>query len=794
MKRTMLQILIPAIMLLFTTSFLNASEINVTQLMNNIPVSADNRAEVRFKLPQKQMISAKLKLTVYNGDPERRLTPELYINGVGGKIAYTITDNVADGFVPSKQTRTWTFDLNKDYSILIKRGTQSGKNSTYVPIQDSERILDTNYLQILSRSGEHTLLCRMDAQGSKVSAELIIEYSKSVKNAQITTPQNIQTDAPDDIRIKLAVSKLKKLTKQTQFSHIIFIIGKKITEPIIGKPDLNDLGNEGFYIKSIKKSDKLIITVTGSDNQGIAYGVLRLVRIMLSAPDQLPSLNLRMKPALTIREMYEEHGWANPREFSSYKLLLNRYFEESINTIDLPVGWFISPDYYLKGASSKDKENLEVVKKVIEYAHSLGIKVYIAEDAYLNPLYNEKPENIANIDPAKLSDIQCLMESGSKEPLMLCLANPISRDLIKRNREYLYKYFTDADGVVIYFGDPGGCYHKECLPHGEKIVQYMNEIYAPLFKETSPDMKAIVTLWGIGLEDTEYVVKHLSELPKNVIAIQIPPTNMRAGDYLTFEQRRGDLIREAGKTLPVIVQQFYDGVGFRNGWVDLWEHPMPREMSDNFRGSWKPDNGIIGTYGSTFDINNQLIDIRIGMEWGWHPTRDAFDTIKEFGDEQFGLGSGEFFAKAIYSIDDYWSREVRRFHFDSGTLSETELADLTKSLNDSVTAKEQFVLAEKFVKRNRLLFKSYSDLSEIMLCTARVNMLRDKALKLTEAGDKGEALKAANQALSESIRAVDLVKTSERYKWIANHPWWNWWDIGRRPDTMRALIGKISEK
>ncbi|MHB1456358.1 MAG: alpha-glucuronidase family glycosyl hydrolase, partial [Armatimonadota bacterium] len=550
------QILATSIILLISSSYLSASESTVIQLMASRPVAADNKAVVKFHLPKTPMSSAKLKLTAYNGDPERRLTPELYINGVGGKIAYTVADNIADGFIPSKQTRTWTFDLSKKYGILTKRGTPSGKNPSYVPIQDSEKILDTNFMEILSRSGEHTLSCWIDAPGSKVSAELIVEHKRLTGGRSMNALQNIQADTINDIRIKLCVNKLRKIAGQLQFSHIKFIIGKNITEPIIGKPDLSDLGNEGFYIKSIKKSDKLIIIVTGNDNQGIAYGVFRLARIMLSSPDQLTSLNLRMKPALAIREMYEEHGWANPRDISSYKLLLNRYFEESINTMDLPVGWFISPDYYLKGASSKDKENLETVKKVIEYAHSLGIKVYIVEDAYLNPLYNEKPENIANIDPAKLSDIQCLMQSGSRESLLLCLANPISRDLIKRNREYLYRYFTDADGLVIYFGDPGGCYHKECLPHGEKIIKYMNEIYVPLFKETNPEMKVIVTLWGIGLEDTEYVVKHLSELPKNVIAIQIPPTNMRAGDYLTFEPRRGDLIREAGISLPVIIQQF----------------------------------------------------------------------------------------------------------------------------------------------------------------------------------------------------------------------------------------------
>ncbi|MHB1001697.1 MAG: hypothetical protein ACYC27_20860 [Armatimonadota bacterium] len=499
-----------------------------------------------------------------------------------------------------------------------------------------------------------------------------------------------------------------------------------------------------------------------------------------------------MKPALPVRQMYEEHGWAVAKDFPNYKLLLHKYLEEGINAMDLPVGWFLPPPYYLKDKKAKPSENFAVVQKVIDYAHLLGIKVYIVEDAYLNPLYTTKAENIDNIAPDKITDFHCQMESGYKEPLLMCLENPVSKDLLRKNREIVYKSVKNIDGLVVYFGDPGGCYHKECLPHGEKIVQYMNEIYTPMIKELQPDLKIILTLWGIDYEDSEYVVNHINDLPKNVIAMQIPPTSMVAGTYLTFEPRRGELIKKAAKSIPVIIQQFYEGVGFRNGWVDIWEHPMMNEMKENFDGSYEPNSGIIGVYGSPFSINDQLVDLRVGMEWGWTPGKDSAAIIKELGDEQFGTGVGESFASAMMLMNDFWSKEVKRFHFFSEKLTDDEFAEAKRSMEKAQVIQSLLLGAEKKVKRNKLYYKTFTDLAELQVSTAKVNVEVEEALRFAVAGDNAGAVKSANSALMNSERAVEAVKSSERYSYLINHAWWQWWSISKRPDIIRNMINNFT--
>jgi hypothetical protein len=425
---------------------------------------------------------------------------------------------------------------------------------------------------------------------------------------------------------------------------------------------------------------------------------------------------------------------------------------------------------------------------VIDYAHSLGIKVYLTEDAYLNPLYGEPKENLNNIDAGKYDDLCALTESGGHEPLLSCLSNPVSRDILKRSREIVYKSVHNIDGLVIYFGDPGGCYHPQCRPFGKKIIEYLNDIYTPLLKETNPHLKIVLTLWGIGLSDTEYVVNHIKELPSSVTAIQIPPTNMNRGDYLIFERRRGELIKQAAKRLPVIIQQFHEGVGFRGGQVSGWEHPMPREMWKNLTESYTAGSNIRGVYGSPFDISYQSVDLRLGMEWGWNPKRNPAEILREFGDEQFGAGVGEFFSQAMFGMDDYWYKEVVRFFSDAGGLSNRDFDDAKSSMKLAPEILSELMQAEPHVTRHKLYFKSFTDMAKLMVASSRSVVYTEEARRLSLSGNTAEALTAADEALQCSERFIDLTQTSERYAWLITHPWWQSWDIGKRPMRIREMI------
>lgn len=610
-------------------------------------------------------------------------------------------------------------------------------------------------------------------------------------------PPRLVCDLEGDPRIALALERLRPLLAEAPASSYLYVIGREVTEEFLGSPNLSDLGKEGFLIQTVARRGQRYVVVTGADPQGIAYGVFRLVRILLSDPARLPRLKLRMKPELPIREVYEEHGWANPREMDRYRQLLHRYLEEGVNTLDLPVGWFLAPPPYLKGPATQSPqaavEDFDTVRAVIDYAHALGIQVFLVEDAYLNPIYYEVPENLTNLDVEKLEDLYAMTEAGRPDPLLLCLEHPVSRDLLRRNREILYRAFPNADGVVIYFGDPGGCWHPQCRPHGVKIVEYLNQIYVPLIRSTRPGLPIILSLWGIGLEDTEYVVNHLTELPENVIALQIPPTSMRPGRYLTFEPRRGELIRQAAFQRPVILQQFYEGVGFRDGWVDFWEHPMPRAMWENFRKSYLPGRKIVGAYGSSFELAHQLVNLRLSMEWAWNPRRPPQAILREYGDEQFGRGVGEDFAVAMFCLEDYWFREVRRFHFDPGGFSEHTLAAVRASMGDALSALMALNAAQERVKRRREEFQGFVELAKVMMMVAHYHVLSEQARRLAWEGRNREALETAEKALRHSERALDLIRKSARYSWLLKHPFWQNWDLAKRPEKMRELVAELRE-
>ncbi|MHB1001698.1 MAG: alpha-glucuronidase family glycosyl hydrolase [Armatimonadota bacterium] len=266
----------------------------IYKLITDKVSNSTNKTTANFKLPAGDISSARLRVKAYNDDPVDRHTVHLRIDGIGGDIAYFFTDNIADGFIPPKGKKEWVFDLNKSYAIHVKRDARlktQGKSS-FSPVEDSYNIQDISFLNMLNRPGEHVLNCWIDATdksapGSVVSVELIINTGKAAGGSDMNV-QNIKSDMLNDLRVQLAVQKLKRFAGQKQFKGYEFVIGQSVAVPYIGRESLSDLGDEGFLIRTVPNSGKPKIVVTGTDYQGVAYGVFRLVRIMLSSPESLP--------------------------------------------------------------------------------------------------------------------------------------------------------------------------------------------------------------------------------------------------------------------------------------------------------------------------------------------------------------------------------------------------------------------------------------------------------------------------------------------------------------------------
>ena len=268
---------------------------------------------------------------------------------------------------------------------------------------------------------------------------------------------------------------------------------------------------------------------------------------------------------------------------------------------------------------------------------------------------------------------------------------------------------------------------------------------------------------------------------------------MSPGHYLTFEPRRGDLIRQAAAARPVIVQQFYEGVGFRDGWVNFWEHPMPREMWRSFSETYRPDAGIAGVYGSPFELRFQFVDLRLSMEWGWTPTRDPRDILREYGNEQFGPGVGRDFAEAMFGMEEYWNRETRRFHFDDGNLTDAALVDVTRSLATARRVAAALARSRPLVLRNAEDYRGFVDLATVMGAAAEYWTAAARADRLSWEGATKPATRAARDALLAAERAVDVTRNSTRYAWLLNHPFWEDWDLGDRPARLRRLIRDLEQ-
>ncbi|MHB1459397.1 MAG: hypothetical protein ACYC0V_21000, partial [Armatimonadota bacterium] len=726
-----------------------------------------------------------LRITGTNDDPRYRRSVYFDIDGIGGEIAYGIAPSISDGYIQPKSTKTWIIDLNKAYPIIVRKTSSYSLDES----RDEEQIV--NYKDILLKPGPHKINCFVKGlNASSANANLTIEITASDKQSSPSKTMKqavIKADNAADIRIRKSVAELRSAIEISGMQKYQFIIGRDAAIRYIPITSLKGLSKDGFIIKHVKSGFKNIIAVSGNNTQGISYGIIRLARTLLTYPGNTKKLSMKMNPAFPIREMYEERPLCAKAELPRYKAQLDRYFYEAANIIDTwgvplpPVEYYTSPEYIYK----RPYGDPETFVKAIDYAHSLGIKAYMVDICQMNSFLDVPIDMVRNIDKDNVKDLYATTQGGSKDPTMLCLSNPIAEDIIKRQLKVKCRTTKNLDGFIAYFADPGGCWCKDCRPWGKTIIRHMNDVYAPVIKEANPKLKVILSLWGVEIHDVEYIVKHINELPSCVSAIQIPPTSMVPNKYMTYEPRIAPLIKKASKRLPVILQQFYDGVGFKDAWVDIWEHPMPLTMQANLKNCDNPHGTVKGVYGSVFRLGDQLVDFRTMMNWSWEPNKDPRISITEFTDEMFGYGTGKLFADAMFAMEQYWSNEARRFHYQTSELSDSNLKVIQSSLKEAISAEKNLRMIEKDVKRNKLYFKGFLELAELLRVTAEANISSDKAWKSYEANDKTAALNSIQTAIIRSERAIDIISNSDRYAWLTNHPWWKVWSIAQRPSVHR---------
>ena len=575
----------------------------------------------------------------------------------------------------------------------------------------------------------------------------------------------------------IALERLRRYVSEPPFARFDYHVGPRVASLDQG---LEELGQEGFDIRPATIDGRPSLVVQAPSPIGLAYGVVRLVRIGLATPQRLGVEPIRMRPALPIREIYDERSWDNPDLLDVYKRELDELFCEGYNRLDMPVAWWFPPPGDLKDSKpllDLWRPRFGAAAQVIDYAHELGVQVYLVENPQFSPYHQTEDQDFTDECRSRPRPL------AREIPYMLCPSSADNIALARRRAAYVYRQLPEADGLVVYFNDPGGCECPSCQPWGRTIVRLCREFYAPLLTETAPQYRITVTLWGTPKEAVAYVVDHLDELPRMVDCLQIPPTAPEP-PYLICDESMVEKLHAAARKRKVVMQQFFDGVGFRYGHVNLVEHPMPTMIERNLRACLREPQ-LAGVYGSSFHYRFQRINTRLIAEWGINPARPAQDILTELGAEWFGPAAGNDFAAAAAAMERYWDRGYDQFFRDQPT------EDGLSALPDAQQARAAMRRVSAVAVRNRERLEEFLTLAKAMVLTASQAEKRSCGLALADADDRTGAVSLLRKARQDADEIIRLLSTGV-YERLPKHPWWrSLWMIGSRPGRIDTELAQV---
>ncbi len=237
-------------------------------------------------------------------------------------------------------------------------------------------------------------------------------------------------------------------TPKVQASNSIIITKKDYLDPIIAAlltKDLEQIGNEGFVIKSVQLKDKKTLVVTANEDIGILYGVFRLLRLM-QGHGSLSSIHLVDFPKIDLRML---NHWDN----------LDRTVERGYAGFSL-WNWQKLPEF--------------IDQRYIDYARanaSIGINAVSltnvnANALILTPMYLEKVKALADVFRAYgikvylTARFSAPMEIGGLET-----ADPLDQNVQKwwnKKAEEIYTLIPDFGGFLVKAdseGQPGPQYY-----------------------------------------------------------------------------------------------------------------------------------------------------------------------------------------------------------------------------------------------------------------------------------------------------------------------------------------------
>lgn len=310
---------------------------------------------------------------------------------------------------------------------------------------------------------------------------------------------------------------------ETPFAENIVVIGRPEYNPNsyrvykieISDGDFASLPSDGFVIKTLKLDGKKIIVIVGGSPMGEAYGIFWLLdKIKINRC--IPEINCKRAPKFQIRQA---PGWGKISKGGASIEEINTAFRYGLNWVSgLNILALVPWDS--EEENKENEVNRAKTRKLIEYAHSLGMKYFAFSNEF-------------TYHPSLFKETNGKVPSPCEEVFWTKLQEKYDR---------LFSVLPELDGVEICLDDISGFWgnyksydllhsNPECkMCYEDRYKTFLKKLYEVIVKKHHKIY--FHNNWGL----REYEIHCQPDVYKKVFTDDIPVENL----YVIIKITRGD--------------------------------------------------------------------------------------------------------------------------------------------------------------------------------------------------------------------------------------------------------------
>lgn len=280
----------------------------------------------------------------------------------------------------------------------------------------------------------------------------------------------------------------------------------------VGRGLTNELGDEGFVIRSFDKAGTKVVIVAGRHPKGTNAGIAALMQ-MIRFEGEIPyiegPLDLRTKPRFAVRGIHL-NGWplSYPWGYRAWKEEdWNRFADIAwVQRANLIMIWPMI-DILPVPLSAEDEAYLQSVRRVVDYAQKQrGLEVWIMHSANRIGI-----SDCGSRDPR----FRLYWIKGCQKDMNPAV--PQQFENIMKSFEVLYRIVDNADAVCMIDSDPGGWPHSP-LSEQVKIFKGARKLLDrySVHKRQAKLIDWMWTGWGRHESDVAFMAETISKFKKNL--------------------------------------------------------------------------------------------------------------------------------------------------------------------------------------------------------------------------------------------------------------------------------------